>query len=229
MVAATLFTVPHGLLMRTQNWVGEVMAGVTTAGALPPMGWVKSNTGPSYHWYMSDVPDTPTVSVVVAPLDTVPLFGCCVMPGAEQVETTFTATDCVFADPQALEACIQYFTDAVSGGVTSVALVAPATGFERSPLSPWYHCTVSGEVPSSSVKSVAGVPLTTLPPLGWSRTVTGVHGVTVTVTESLLAEAPQLLVTRTQNALVDCGVTDSVAPVPPATGEVVLPLVPLNH
>jgi predicted secreted protein len=44
-----LFTVPHGLTIRTQNDDGDVMAGVATAAALPPMGEVKSKTCPAYH------------------------------------------------------------------------------------------------------------------------------------------------------------------------------------
>ena len=48
-VATALSTLPHGLLIRTQNCVGPVMAGVKTDGALPPSGWVKSKLGPWYH------------------------------------------------------------------------------------------------------------------------------------------------------------------------------------
>src|SRR5712692_5224580 len=65
--AATLFTLPHGLEMRTQNCVGSVMGGVSSEGALPPSGVVKSNTGPRYHWYVSDTPAAATLSSAVVP------------------------------------------------------------------------------------------------------------------------------------------------------------------
>src|SRR5258707_1034101 len=65
--AALLFALPHALVTRTQYCVAALTGGVTNVGALPPTGWVKSSTGPSYHWNMSDVPVTPTLSVAAVP------------------------------------------------------------------------------------------------------------------------------------------------------------------
>src|SRR5437667_2824258 len=68
--AATLFALPQGLVTRTQYCVAALIGGVTNAGALPPTGWVKSSAGPRYHWYASDVPLAPTLSVALVPAST---------------------------------------------------------------------------------------------------------------------------------------------------------------
>ncbi len=48
-VATVLSMLPQGLVMRTQNPAGAVIAAVSTDGALPPIGWVKSRKEPWYH------------------------------------------------------------------------------------------------------------------------------------------------------------------------------------
>jgi hypothetical protein len=45
-VAATLLMVPHGVSMRTQNFVEPLIAGVNSAGELAPTGFEKFNTSP---------------------------------------------------------------------------------------------------------------------------------------------------------------------------------------
>jgi hypothetical protein len=60
--------------------------------------------------------------------------------------------------------------------------------------------------------------------------ITGGGGVVVTVTVAAeLLTAPQEFDTRTQYVVVDAGETVMVGPVPPATGEVVVPDGPVYH
>ncbi len=66
-VATVLSMLPQGLVMRTQNGVSAVIAGVSTDGALPPIGWVKSRNPPWYHWYERDDPVAMTETIAVDP------------------------------------------------------------------------------------------------------------------------------------------------------------------
>jgi hypothetical protein len=74
-MAVSLLIAPHGEVMRTQNCVGALIAGVTRDGELAPTGCVKSKTGPWYHWYVRDVPEAVTDRVVGVPAVTGPLAG----------------------------------------------------------------------------------------------------------------------------------------------------------
>ena len=66
-MAAVLLTAPQGLVIRTQNSVAAVMAGVMAAGPRSGSLREKSQNGPCYHAYWSDVPLATTETTALVP------------------------------------------------------------------------------------------------------------------------------------------------------------------
>src|SRR5438067_9990184 len=91
-VIVALLTAPHAEETRTQYCVAAVTGAVISVGELRPTGFVKSNTGPWYHWYDSDAPAAATVRRALAPAVTLTSDGCATIAGALHEPTTFIVT-----------------------------------------------------------------------------------------------------------------------------------------
>ena len=92
-VTALELTLPEGLVMRTQNEVVTLSAGVVRRAAFPPLtGDLVFPTTPLYHWKVGEVPVATTLSLAVLPEVIVTGTGCLVMTGAMMTGAAWIAS-----------------------------------------------------------------------------------------------------------------------------------------
>jgi len=139
-VIVALLTEPHAEETRTQYSVAVVTGAVISVGELRPTGFVKSNTGPWYHWYDSDAPAAATVTRALVPIVVPTSDGCATIAGALHEPTTFIVTASLSIEPQSFVIRSQYFADPLSSvGVVIDGRPAFGTGRVVSPRGPSYH------------------------------------------------------------------------------------------
>ena len=139
-VIVALPTAPHAEETRTQYCVAAVTGAAISVGELRPTGFVKSNTGPWYHWYDSDAPAAATVRRALAPAVTLTSDGCATIAGALHEPTTFIVTASLSIEPQSFVIRSQYFVEPLSSvGVVIDGRPAFGTGRVVSPRGPSYH------------------------------------------------------------------------------------------
>jgi len=139
-VIVALLTEPHAEETRTQYCVAVVIGAVISVGELRPSGFVKSNSGPWYHWYDSDAPAAAIVTCALVPAVTLTSDGCATIAGALHEPTTFIVTASLSMEPQSFVIRSQYFVEPLSSvGVVIDGRPAFGTGRVVSPRGPSYH------------------------------------------------------------------------------------------